>query len=256
MSKNFELLQQAGFGLGTARTSTTGTTGQRSVATESIRSGSSEILTSLDPIVREETLKLVQRLFLSSEEVAPKAVLFAPVDTSGECGWLCSVVAKLLAKSVTASVCLVEGDFRSPALSDHLGMGFHRGLVDSLAQGGPIRQFARSLGPDNLWLLSAGATVPDSAILLNSDRLRDRLAELREEFDYLLMNTPPLNAFGDGMVLGRMVDGVVLVLGADTTRREAAVRVTEGLRNSRIPILGAVLNNRTFPIPAALYKRL
>jgi len=210
----------------------------------------------MDPVVREETLKLVQRLFLTSEEVAPKAVLFAPVDTSGECGWLCSVVAKLLAKSVTASVCLVEGNFRTPTLSDNFGVSLDRGLVDSLEQGGSIRQFARSIGPDNLWLLSAGATVRDSTILLNSDRLRDRLAELREEFNYLLINTPPLNAFADGMVLGRMVDGVVLVLGADTTRREAAVRVTEGLRNSRIPILGAVLNNRTFPIPAAVYKRL
>ena len=253
MSKNYELLQQTGFGFGATRTSTRE---ERSVAAESVRSGSSEILTSMDPVVREETLKLVQRLFLTSEEVAPKAVLFAPVDTSGECGWLCSVVAKLLAKSVTASVCLVEGNFRTPTLSDNFGVRLDRGLVDSLEQGGSIRQFARSIGPDNLWLLSAGATVQDSTILLNSDRLRDRLAELREEFNYLLINTPPLNAFADGMVLGRMVDGVVLVLGADTTRREAAVRVTEGLRNSRIPILGAVLNNRTFPIPAAVYKRL
>lgn len=253
MSKNYELLQQAGFGLGTARTSPKG---ERSVAAEFVRPGSSEILTSLDPVVREETLKLVQRLFLTSEEVAPKAVVFAPVDTSGECAWLCSVVAKLLAKSVTASVCLVEGNFRTPTLSDNFGVSLDRGLVDSLEQGGSIRQFARSIGPDNLWLLSAGGTVQDSTILLNSDRLRDRLAELREEFNYLLINTPPLTAFADGMALGRMVDGVVLVLEADTTRREAAVRVTEGLRNSRIPILGAVLNNRTFPIPAAVYKRL
>ena len=93
-------------------------------------------------------------------------------------------------------------------------------------------------------------------MLVNSDRLRERLGELREEFDYLVVNAPPLNAFADGMVLGRMVDGVVLILEADTTRREAAVRVTEALRNSRIPVLGAVLNNRTFPIPAAVYKRI
>jgi Mrp family chromosome partitioning ATPase len=128
-------------------------------------------------------------------------------------------------------------------------------LVDSLELGGSIRQFARSIGPENLWLLAAGAIVQDSAVQLNSDRLKDRLLELREEFDYLVVNAPSLNAFADGMVLGRTVDGVVLVLEADTTRREAAVRVTEGLRSSRIPILGAVLNNRTFPIPAVLYKR-
>jgi Mrp family chromosome partitioning ATPase len=210
----------------------------------------------LEPAVREETLKLVQRLFLTREEVSPKAVMFAPIDTHDGCGWLCSVTAKLLAKSVPGSVCVVEGNLRSPSLSENFGVEGDRGLVDSLEQGGPIRQFARSIGPDNLWLLSAGATVQDSKMLVNSDRLRERLGELREDFDYLVVNAPPLGAFADGMVLGRMVDGVVLVLEEETTRREAALRVTEGLRNSRIPVLGAVLNNRTFPIPAAVYKRL
>jgi len=253
VSKNFELLQQAGFGLGTAPTSRTW---EKSAATERVRSASSEVLSSLEPAVREETLKLVQRLFLTREEVAPKAVMFAPIDTHGGCGWLCSVTAKLLAKSVPGSVCVVEGNLRSPSLSDNFGVEGDRGLVDSLEEGGPVRQFARSIGPDNLWLLSAGATVQDSKMLVNSDRLRERLGELREDFDYLVVNAPPLGAFADGMVLGRMVDGVVLVLEEETTRREAAVRVTEGLRNSRIPVLGAVLNNRTFPIPAAVYKRL
>ena len=253
MSKNFELLRQTGFGLGTAPTPRTR---EGSAAAEHVPSASSEVLTSLERAVREETLKLAQRLFLTREEVAPKAVLFAPIDTDDGCGWLCSVTARMLAKSIPGSVCAVEGNFRSPSLSDNFGVDRDRGLVDSLEQGGSIRQFARSIGPDNLWLLSAGATVQASTMLVNSDRLRDRLAELREEFDYLLVSAPPLSDFADGMVLGRMMDGVVLVLEADTTRREAAVRVTEGLRNSRIPVLGAVLNNRTFPIPAAVYKRL
>jgi len=253
MSKNYELLQQVVFGLGPVRKSAKA---EKSAEAERVASAGSELLASLDPLVREETLKLVQRLFLTSEEVAPKAVLFAPVEAAGGCGWLCSVVAKLLANSVAGSVCLVEGNLRSPSLSGNFGAVRDRGLVDSLSFDGSIRHFARSIGPANLWLLPAGAIVQDSAILLNSDRLRDRLCELREEFNYLLINTPPLITFADGMVLGRMVDGVVLVLEEDATRRETALRVTENLRNSRIPILGAVLNNRTFPIPAAVYKRL
>jgi hypothetical protein len=254
MSKNYELLQQAGFGFGTAAGSKK--MRESGVAAEYVPSTNSEVVASLDPVVREETLKLVQRLFLIPQEIAPKAVLFAPIDASVGCNWLCTVAAKLLAKSVPGSVCLVEGNFRSRSLSNNCGVDCDRGLLDSLELDGPIRQFARSIGPDNLWLLSAGVTAQDSTVLPNTERLRDRLAELREEFDYLLINAPPLNTFADGMVLGRLVDGVVLVLEADTTRREAAVRVTEGLRNSRIPILGAVLNNRTFPIPAAVYKRL
>jgi hypothetical protein len=253
MSKNYELLQQAGFGFGTAAAPTMS---EGSVAAEHVTPASPHVLTSLEPVIHEETLKLVQRLFLIPQEIAPKAVLFAPIDKSIGCDWLCSVAAKLLAKSVPGSVCLVEGNFRTPCLSHNFGVDCNRGLLDSLELGGSIKEFARSIGPDNLWLLSAGGTVQASTMLLNSERLRDRLTELREEFDYVVVNAPPLSAFADGMVLGRMVDGVVLVLEADETRREAAVRVTEGLRNSRIPILGAVLNNRRFPIPAALYKRV
>jgi Mrp family chromosome partitioning ATPase len=93
-------------------------------------------------------------------------------------------------------------------------------------------------------------------VLLNSDRMKERFSEIRREFDYVVVNAPPLGAFADAMVLGRLVDGVVLVLEANTTRREAALRITEGLRATNIPVLGAVLNNRTFPIPAAVYKRL
>lgn len=257
MSKNYKLLQQAGFGLGMASASTsTSTTKARSVAAECPKAGSSEVLDSLEPVIREETLRLVQRLFLLPQEFPPRAVLFAPIDSRVGCGWLCSVASTILAKSVPDSVCLVEGDFRSPSLSGTFGLDRGRGLLDSLELDGSIRQFASPIGPDNLWLLPAGAPIRDSTVLPNSDRLKDRLTELRGEFDYLLISAPPLNAFADGMVLGRLADGVVLVLDADATRRESALRVTEGLRNSRIPVLGAVLNNRTFPIPAAVYKRI
>ncbi len=252
MSKNYELLQ-AEFGLGSAPTFTIR---EQGVAAENVAPATSQVLSSLEPAVREEALKLVQRLFLTPDLAAPKAVLFAAIDTNIGCNWLCLVTAKLLAMSVSGSVCLVEADFRTPSFPDTLGVGRERGLVDSLRQDGSIREFAVQIGPENLWLLSSGAPVQDSTVLLNSVRMQDRLKEVRKEFDYMLMNAPPLGAFADGMVLGRLTDGVVLVLEANSTRREAALRVTESLRAMNIPVLGAVLNNRTFPIPAAVYKRI
>jgi Mrp family chromosome partitioning ATPase len=86
--------------------------------------------------------------------------------------------------------------------------------------------------------------------------MKERLAELRSTFDYVLIDAPPLNSYADAMVFGRLADGVVLVLEANATRREAALQVAESLRSAKISVLGAVLNKRTFPIPSALYKRL
>jgi Mrp family chromosome partitioning ATPase len=251
MSKNYELLQQAEFGLGVAPTLTTG----EDIASRDSAPSTSRALSSLEPTVREEAQKLVQRLFFASDRTAPKAVVFAGIDASVGCNWLSAVTAKVLAGSVPGSVCLVEGNLRSPSLAGTLGVNGDGGLVDSLQHDGCIREFTKQVA-DRLWLLPSGDSVSDSLTLLNSNRTKERFGELRREFDYLVTNAPPLNAFADGMALGQLMDGVVLVLEANTTRREAALRVTESLRTTKIPILGAVLNNRTFPIPQAVYKRL
>jgi Mrp family chromosome partitioning ATPase len=252
MSRNYELLQQVEFGLGATPALTKG---QDEVAAQQL-APFSQALSSLEPAVREEAQKLVQFLFLNSDKVAPKAVVFAAVDASIGCSWLSAVTAKVLASDVPGSVCLVEGNLRSPSLAQTLGVTCDHGLVDSLRQDGSIREFTKQAGADRVWLLPCGAPARDSMTLLNSDRMKERVAELRREFDYLVMDAPPMNAFADGMALGRLADGVVLVLEANSTRREAALRVTESLRTTKIPILGAVLNNRTFPIPEAVYKRL
>jgi Mrp family chromosome partitioning ATPase len=253
MSKNYELMQQVEFGLGATPAVTTG---QERVAPRELAPTAAQALSSLEPAVREEAQKLVQFLFLNSDKVAPKAVVFAAVDASVGCSWLSAVTAKVLASSVSGSVCLVEGNLRSPSLARELGVDGERGLVDSLRQDGSIREFTKQIGVDRVWFLPSGAAVQDSMTLLNSDRMKERAGELRREFDYVVMDAPPMNVFADGMVLGRLADGLVLVLEANSTRREAALRVTESLRTTKIPILGAVLNNRTFPIPKAVYKRL
>jgi protein-tyrosine kinase len=253
MSKNYELLQQAEFDLG-------GATGfaprEEAAPKETYASPLEQVVNASDAAVSEEVSKLVQNLFLASGENSPKMVLFAAIDSNAGCTALCSMAARLLAESVTKSVCVVEGNLRVPSLADAMGVGVEYGLVDSLHAGGSIRDFAHQVGPHNLWLLAGGSRIQDSAVLLNSPRVAERLQELRNEFDYVVMNAPPLNIFADGLALGRLADGVVLVLEADATRREAAVRVTENLRATNIPVLGAVLNNRTFPIPSAVYTRL
>lgn len=252
MSKNFELLQAEICIDGVA------TVAANVIAIEAkdqARTTAKE-LTAAELAVREETLKLVQRLFLTPGKTTPKAVMFAAIDSKDGCSWLCAFIARLLAESVSGSVCLVEGNLRAPSLPKVLGVDNHHGLADALREEGRIRGFAKHVGPNDLWLLSSGSLTQDCPNLLNGNLMKERVRELRKEFEYLVMDAPPLNAYADGMVLGRLADGVVLVLEANGTRREAALRITESLRTSKIPVLGAILNNRTFPIPDALYKRL
>jgi Mrp family chromosome partitioning ATPase len=255
MSKNFELMQQAGkdpefrpvrklestpaqiFGNG-------GGNGHRDV----------EVL-DLDQQAGEEVLRLVQRVFLLQAQEPPHVVVFAGIDHGSGCSRICMRAAETLAKNIPGSVCLVEANLRSPALPAMLGTTNHHGLTDALLHEGPIRSFAKPVRGDNLWLLSSGALAVDSANLLNSERLKSRLAELRKEFDFVLIDAPPLTRYSDAIPIAQLAEGLVLVLEANSTRKEAALEVTNALRSAQIQVLGAVLNKRTFPIPESLYHR-
>ena len=252
MTKNYEFVQQLGIRLGRLASRTepeiAGARGKPLTI--------AEILAEAPQEIREESLKLVQRLFLTSEQAPPKAVMFAAIDSGNGCSRMCAITAQLLAENVSGSVCLMEGNFRTPSLPGLFGGGNHYGLADSLRERGAIRSFAKQTDRENLWLLSSGSHGDESLNLLNCDRMKERVSELRKEFSFVLIDAPPLNTYADALVLGRLVDGVVLVLEANATRREVALRIAESLRSAKINLLAAVLNKRTFPIPSALYRRL
>jgi Mrp family chromosome partitioning ATPase len=150
----------------------------------------------------------------------------------------------------------VDANFRAPSLPETFETTNHYGLTDALRCERPVREFVKQLQPQNLWLLSCGSAASGSVGLLTTERMRILVNELRKEFEYVLVDAPALNAYADGLVLGPLSDGVVLVLEANVTRREAALRVAERMRDMRLKVLGAVLNKRTFPIPKSIYHRI
>jgi len=210
----------------------------------------------LDQITREESLKLVQRVFLLAAEERPHAVVFAGIELGDGCSRICANTAKTLAGNISGSVCLVDSNLRSPSLAQFFGVSNHHGLADALRQQGMIRDFTQQLRPANLWLLSSGSFATDSPSLLSSDRLKVSLAQLRKEFDYVLINVSAVILDGAASLWGQLVDGVILVVEANLTRREVARKAKESLESANIRLLGAVLNNRTFPIPETIYRNI
>lgn len=257
MSKNFELMQQTGRGPAVALNPVAQTPVPASPTNgNGHRNGSATAALNLDELAQEETLKLVQRVFLLQAGEPPRTVIFAGVDRGNGCSRVCTRVAQVLAANISGKVCLVDANLRSPSLPEYFGMTNHFGLTDALLQDGPISSFAKQIGGGNLWLVSCGSLASDSANLLHSDRLKARLAEMRKEFDYVLIDTPPLSQYADAISLGQLADGMVFVLEANSTRRESAIKVMENLRASHVQILGAVLNKREYPIPESVYHKL
>ena len=83
-----------------------------------------------------------------------------------------------------------------------------------------------------------------------------RFEELRAEFDYILINAPTMGTTANLTLLGQMADGVIFVVEANSTRRETTKQFKESLEEAHVRVLGVVLNNRTFPIPEAVYRKL
>lgn len=210
----------------------------------------------LDAISREENMKLVQRLFLSPGSEAPRLVVFCGVESGDGSSWVCARASETLASQVKASVCLVDANLRTPFLHKYFGTDNLLGLADAVYQSGPVRDFAHQLNGGNLWVITCGSKTTDPHSLLASDGLRSRLAELRAEFDYVLVDGPPVNLYADTALLGKLADGVVLVVQANSTHREAARKAKESLESANVRLLGVVLNKRTFPIPEFLYRKI
>jgi receptor protein-tyrosine kinase len=101
------------------------------------------------------------------------------------------------------------------------------------------------MGNGCLWLLSSGPVAADSPNLLAAERMRARFAELRAEFNFVIVDAPPLSRYADAIALGQLSDGMVLVLEAGSTRQDAALTAVRYVRSSRIQVLGAVLNKGT-----------
>jgi protein-tyrosine kinase len=205
---------------------------------------------------RAEVMKFVQQVFLTPGEEAPRTVVLTGIEAGNGCTWICCRAAELLASQDMSPICIVDANFHSPGLHQVFGVENHHGFSDALEATESIRSFVRPLDRQNLWLLSCGSNAADRGSLLSSNRMRLLLAELRRYFKYVLIDSPALSVGNDGIALGLATEGVVLILKADSSRREVARKAVQDLQNAGVRILGAVLNQRRFPIPQAIYSKL
>ncbi len=205
-------------------------------------------------IGQEEITRLIQRVFRVPD--APRSVLFAGIDPGDGCTSVCAATAENLASTAPGSVCVVDANLRNPSLHRYFEIGNSAGLAEALVQPGPVHNFAQHISGTNLWVVTSGSGIANAQGQLGSDAMRARMAELNQAFDHVLVDSPALNRSSDALLLGRLVDGMLLVLQSNATRRETARTVISGIRNANVNLLGAVLNKRTFPIPQNLYDRL
>jgi polysaccharide biosynthesis transport protein len=153
-------------------------------------------------------------------------------------------------------VLLIDADMRRPGLHKTIGIENGIGLSHLLVGQARVRDAIVRTPEPNLVVITAGRTPPNPSELLASERMTSFLSNLATgPFDWVIIDTPPVLAVTDAVILGPRVSSLVFVIGSEMTRRVHAERALETLRSSRPRSMAAVLNRVDFDRNKYYYSR-
>lgn len=140
-------------------------------------------------------------------------------------------------------VLLVDTDLRRPRLHKSLGVSKNRGLTNLILGDAQVDDVIKTTDIPNLFVLPCGPQPPNPAELLLTNRFKQVLAELETKFDRILLDSPPVLAVTDAVVLARLSDGVMMVAQAGKTLLDDISHGARQFRDVEAPILGVILND-------------
>jgi capsular exopolysaccharide synthesis family protein len=155
-----------------------------------------------------------------------------------------------------ARVLLIDADMRRPGLHKAMGLQNTIGLSHLLVGQARVREAVQRTPESNLFVITAGIPPPNPSELLASERMKAFLRNLATgPFEWVVIDTPPVLAVTDSVILSQMVAGLVFVIGAEMTRRMHAERALETLAPGHPRVVGAVLNRVDFEANKYYYSR-
>ena len=178
--------------------------------------------------------------FASVDNPVTSIVVTSSVPNEGK-----SSISVALAQAMAQGgkdVLLVECDMRHRTLASLVGAHPTAGLYAVLAGQESLRSVAVETSTAGLWFLDAEPHIPNPVDILASRRFRQFVRELNGEYDYVVLDTPPLSAVVDGAVVGAVADATILVVRENYARREDVTAAYDQLRKAGANVIGAVMN--------------
>lgn len=155
-----------------------------------------------------------------------------------------TVVAFQLANSfaqMDKKVLLIDCDLRRSSLNDYLVISRKSvGLTEALTK--QSRQYIKPTNIDNLFVILAGKRPPNPSELLSSPSFEKLIEQLKESFDYIIIDTPPTTVAMDAVIVGRVCDGTLMVIRNEFIKKKLLKRAKQELERNGVRIVGAVLN--------------
>ncbi len=203
-----------------------------------------ELVTQVRPQsqMAESYRALRTSLLLSNLGAPPKVIMVtSALPQEGKTTTSINTAVVLAQKGVR--VLLIDADLRRPSIHKTLGLGPHSGLSNVLTGSTTVDQaITRTAILPNLFVLAAGTPPPNPAELLASANMRDVLAQLREQYDHIVIDTPPSLSVTDAVVLSPRADAVLLVIRSGQTTKQALRRSRDILIGVNAKVVGVLLN--------------
>jgi capsular exopolysaccharide synthesis family protein len=209
--------------------------------------GNAELLMNVDgrsPLA-EAYRHLRTSVLLSTAGRAPKSLLVTS-SLPGEGKTTTAVNTAISLAQTGASVVIIDADMRRPRLQSIFGMHGQLGLSSILSSDVSEADMLAMVGLDEasgLSVLTSGPIPPNPAELLGSDHMRRLLAALQANYTHVVIDSPPVSSFTDGVLISTMVDGVLLVVHGGRSSRHIVRRSKQLLNDVGAKIFGVVLNN-------------
>jgi len=153
-----------------------------------------------------------------------------------------------LARTLAAAgdkVCVVDCDLRRPMLQNHFNLRRHHGLTNFLVSNDEAawREYVKATDAPGVYAITSGPLPPNPPQVFGSERYIRLLQTLKTNYDWVLVDSPPVGTLTDSIILSSLVDMVVLVIRYQQTDRDVIRRAVAGLRNVGANLVGAVLND-------------
>jgi protein-tyrosine kinase len=165
-------------------------------------------------------------------------------------------LAVALGASHRGRVVLVDANLRSPSQHEFFQTGTADGLANVLSGAVTPAAALREVPGFGIAVLPSGRPADNPPHLQTVSALQGVVTALQSQFDWVIVDGPPVTTYPDASSLAVVADGAILVLRAERTRWEVAERAMKVLNEAGVTLLGGVLNGRKYHIPEFIYRRL
>jgi Mrp family chromosome partitioning ATPase/capsular polysaccharide biosynthesis protein len=210
----------------------------------------------IDSVYMEFYDELCDQIFIFLKVQNLKTLLFVAVNPDNINSAITINIGYALSRNMEAKTLVVDSNMAKPSFQNILKIESQKGFADILEDNNlPINNIKYSMG-NNLDILQTGNISQSNTTLLNESKVKPLIKKIRSQFDVVLIDCTFMKKMSDIAMLSSSVDGVVIIINEGKDRIQYTKNVIHVLRQNKANIIGAILNNRTFPIPDWLYSRI